>query len=615
MNSIAKGVWPKLTVACLVLFCLAQSANAEMSRTLEMRNGATLRASLSDATLTWRTLSRTGEITERDVKLSEIESLQIVPEPATAQVAEIRRLIADLNNPKYALREEAQNSLIKRGGPFRWVVEQTEAPASSIEFGWRLNEVLTALPEESQSNIGSFDEVVLSNGETLQGEASGWETTVAYRGQQLKLDRKTIRALTVAEPKPPVAAETVAPTFNRIEWDEKPSFLAGLRKVNFDRSPDGAKVEVGQDIGDLYTAWGCILSTSVKDSVVTVARYNVGGPSGKFCAANRDPIYEGTLTIRFCIPGRPDLPASIHRLGFWTSHISPEGTALRAFDARDRFIGEVKTAKNRRDYLSFESSTPIAYVKIVPDVKIDPDFAIDDLVFDGPFALAGGGAADQFTVLLRNGERILADDLQRDDDSVKVSGCFSDDDSIRFPLDQVALISPPITAATKRPLPFNCWARLQDGSILKARGGLKVKPINLSDFEVNESNLQALWGSTVALKLPAEPPNKGSIAVVDTANETMAKDWKFGEYWLESKELEAFAESTYDRSPSIWFTEHQIRPAEAGVLTLTNGDELVLSDAGFELVSWSVDEVLLKRDGTEWKFSWSEIASFLLPTS
>jgi hypothetical protein len=39
------------------------------------------------------------------------------------------------------------------------------------------------------------------------------------------------------------------------------------------------------------------------------------------------------MTVRFCKPGNARLPAGVHYVGFWTSHVAPDGTALEAFDA------------------------------------------------------------------------------------------------------------------------------------------------------------------------------------------------------------------------------------------------------------------------------------------
>lgn len=202
------------------------------------------------------------------------------------------------------------------------------------------------------------------------------------------------------------AEDAEAETPRRIESDDAEVFGMNVTRINFEEDPVGKELRVGEDLSVRLAAWGCLLSTSVKDSYVAVQPFNVGGRSGVHCAATHDPIYQGTITIRFCRPGssssssessphssepsrggRFDKPAGVHSVGLWVSHVTPNGTTMRAFDKDGREIYSVKTAKDVRDFLGIHSPRPIARVEIVPDAKIDPDYAIDDLTFDRPVLL------------------------------------------------------------------------------------------------------------------------------------------------------------------------------------------------------------------------------------
>jgi len=44
----------------------------------------------------------------------------------------------------------------------------------------------------------------------------------------------------------------------------------------------------------------------------------------------------------------------------------------------------IRTQGITRDFLAIWSIEPIAYIKIVPAIFIDENYAIDDLVFDPP---------------------------------------------------------------------------------------------------------------------------------------------------------------------------------------------------------------------------------------
>jgi len=109
-----------------------------------------------------------------------------------------------------------------------------------------------------------------------------------------------------------------------------------------------------------------------------------GGRSRGHCDATHEPLFQGTITIRFCVPGNKKEKAIVKTVGFWISHIAIDGTTLKAYDIKNRRIGEIKTIRAQHDFPAIKSNVPINYIKIVPDPVIDPDYAIDDLVFDKP---------------------------------------------------------------------------------------------------------------------------------------------------------------------------------------------------------------------------------------
>ena len=176
------------------------------------------------------------------------------------------------------------------------------------------------------------------------------------------------------------------PKLKRIVVDDDKNFPMNVTRIDFDKGPKGLILRSGIDISELYVPLGCIFESSFPGSFVGVEPYNVGGRSGGHCAANHKPLYQGTIIIRFCAPGNKKIPATVKTVGFWTSHVAIDGTTLEAYDIKDKKIGEIKTLRNQRDFLAIKSKVPINYIKIVPNTKIDPDFAIDDLVFDKPIA-------------------------------------------------------------------------------------------------------------------------------------------------------------------------------------------------------------------------------------
>ncbi|MCH7725305.1 MAG: protein kinase, partial [Planctomycetes bacterium] len=182
----------------------------------------------------------------------------------------------------------------------------------------------------------------------------------------------------------------------QIPRDDDKLFPAKVKRIDFSHDASGKAIGPGEDISADFIALGCTLETSFKTSFVTATPYNIGGRSRGFSAANHNPMYQGTMTIRFCKPGDAKAPAAVTIVGFWIGHVSPQGAEIEFYDHMNKKISSLLTTKNGREFIAVRSKTPIAYLRIVPDMDIDPDFAIDDLVFDTPkpVAKANGDARE-----------------------------------------------------------------------------------------------------------------------------------------------------------------------------------------------------------------------------
>jgi hypothetical protein len=58
-----------------------------------------------------------------------------------------------------------------------------------------------------------------------------------------------------------------------------------------------------------------------------------------------------------------------------------------ADDAQGNTLGTIHTRTDGHEFLAVASSIPIHSIRIVPDVRIDPDYTLDDFLFTPP---AGG---------------------------------------------------------------------------------------------------------------------------------------------------------------------------------------------------------------------------------
>jgi hypothetical protein len=334
----------------------------------------------------------------------------------------------------------------------------------------------------------------------------------------------------------------------------------------------------------MFLPMGVTFASSFPKSYIGVESYNVRGRSQGRCIANNDPLYGGVMTIRFCKPGNAAVPAGVRYVGFWTSHVVPNGTLLQAFDVSGRMIAEIPTVQTERDFLAVKSNTPIAYIKIVP-TKEDPDYAIDDLTFDPPALLAEAGDPDRYSVLLENGERLQAASLAVDGDSISLGALSVGVEDLTLPRASVAVVVPPRKSAeggaeggAEGAASYErCFVRLVDGSVFQAEsdGGLKLS--RFPAMVPTRERIAALWGSKTDLIEPKESDWQGEAALAyvgssgagGTSGPLALTEWLLGAERIESPQLPEGADFQYANSPLFWLRKPAPRSEGSGVLRLT----------------------------------------------
>jgi hypothetical protein len=558
---------------------------------------------------------------EEPLPLSQIKQLRFVLTPATEQVAQVRRLLSRLGAASYQDREEAQKELLDRGARFLEIFRQTLPRTTDFEVRWRLKEIIETFEkrgDEPELLGNDYDELRLNGDQTseLHGDVGNWTIETEYRGVKLTLTRANVLSLRNDTIRLDLLAEPPVVSVERIPNDEDELFPAEVTRIDFDRGPRGEAIPAGTNISETYVPLGAIFSSSFKESYVAIEPYNVGGRSGGRCAATHNPLYQGILTVRFCKPGNARIPAGVKCVGFWTSHIAPDGTALQAFDAGGRRLAEIKTVRSQRDFLAIRTNIPIAYIRVVPDEDIDPDFAIDDLVFDTPKTLSEAGDPDHYSVVLRSGERLHSTSLEVQSDQLILKDLTIGIPEMRIPTDELAVLVPPHNMPPDVGQEPRCFVRTADGSVFRARsdGGLKLD--RFAELPIDANRLVALWGAETILEEPAEDawPAEGAVMIVGHDDYVRLSQWKLGDAWIEADFQGDPGSHTYANSPVVWFRKAEQREKESGLLRTTVGEEIVLGTPdGFSLKSWSLEGVTVARGDKDWMIGMGEVQSLLLP--
>jgi len=614
-GGIALWVAALLPAALLVGLCPARLSAQAIERTVEFRDGTVLKVKLPNRTLAWKRVYPNGAVEDAPVALDQVALLRIVDTPATEQAEAIRRLVLQLADDNYHRREQAQAELLLSGRKFRGILKQSREDATDFEQRWRLDEILKALHEGTALLESDFDALTLASGaEVLQGEAANFELTADYRGQPITLTRENVRALRQGDPGVALAIDPTASSAERIDDDDR-NFPDDVVRIDFDQGPRGESLDVGQDIGKVYVAKGCTMRSLIDGAIVSVEQYNVGGRSGGRCAATHEPLYQGEIEIRFCLPGNENAPAGVTSVGCYVSFISPGGTGLQAYDVLNRLITEVKTVNSSRDFLGIKSERRIAYVRLVPYPEIDKDYAFDDLTFDPPRPLAEAGVPDRYSVVLTSGERMSCQALDNVNGAAVLKNVSVGLDELQLPLDELAVIVPPQHEADAlSPALERCNVRLLDGSILRAMGGEGLKCVRFPELAFDVNQIVALWGAKTQVVEPKEELMELPFLVQGDNRRRPLRDLKLGPRWVESESLTADDNQTYETSPVIWLQNPTERAATDGLLRLASGDELVLKERdGFVLQSWSAEGVAIAHGDKAWTIPLAEVSTLVFP--
>jgi hypothetical protein len=597
----------------------------DLERTVEFRDGNILTVTLPDATVSGTV--RTANGTEaKPLKLSDFEQIVFAKKPHLEDGKRIAGLIEDLGNDDFTTRENAERDLRKAGTVARAEILAAQSRGTDPETEVRINRLLHELPPASDDEIGDgyFDRLKSQSGHAVsQADLGGIAFTAHYRDHEIKLDRSSIAQIRTVNTQAASRPAPIQAKVERITEDVPEAFGKGATRIDFETAPDGTPLTAGMDIGQTFVARGFTLATSYTNSFVSVNNYSVRGPSGGNSCATQNPLWNGIITIRFCVPGQPKVPAGVTAIGFWIAEVSPNGTALEAYDAQDHRIAEIKVIKQGNDFLGVRSTIPIAYIKVVPNLAIDPDYTIDDLVFDTPRPFEFDPHPQLHAVHTRNGDRILAKAVNIAGDKLHLTECSAGIDQLDLNLNELKIVITPQSGWKGAALPVGCWLKLIDGSVLHA--GLENGPIcTRVPLKLSPQTLAAMWGELGEfIDLPPKtviPPGGGCY--VDRKGSLVFADWKFGKKFIDEPHFtpagdpdQRWSTVTYQTAATTWFNPEPVVSPDAGRVLLLTGESFVLPEdhSGFSIESWTDRELKLKYGAETVRIATPEVLSISPP--
>ena len=451
-----------LVLAAFNLVGPAFTVEPSPERFFQLRDGSLLRLPLVNESRHVHVVRPEGRIEDITVRLREVSRLSLAPERSfdriQALLATIRRLGAD----EFAEREQAQAELAQLGPGIRFDLESVRGLFSDPEIKARLRVVLEQW-RESKAAVPepAFD--FLTTREALTGDAGDAGIPVLIDGKAVRLTRKDVATMSIEAPQGAVAGTSAAGHgLRRLQAEE---FPRGCLEEGFENTPDGRRLRPGENIERLFIRKGFTLATSVKTSYVSVNDFAVQGKSRGFSAATHQPLFTGEITITFVKPGHEHIPAGVTHFGCWIAWIEPNGTSLHAYDLQGREIGTIATTRTGHEFLGMTSAIPIHRIRVVPNLKIDADYTLDDFIYSPPQS-ADIAHPKKVSVHFTNGEQILCNDVSFSAGGVRLLGMPAGlPDRLRPLTDVLRVVSAGGKKADGAP-PLGVFVEFQDGSVL-----------------------------------------------------------------------------------------------------------------------------------------------------
>ena len=512
----------RFLLCCCVVSIAASEAMAE-SLLLFYADGRVIVADVATKSLEWTHVSDAGVSTVKTIRLSDIRELVLAKSPAAKQIAEIRKLITELDSPEYRVRQEAEDKLSQPelSAPFvELILEHVEDPRVEVQF--RLERILERLKQKRvQSNL-MFDTLVLKNGESMQGDAGDFQWSGVFLERAIEVRRGELTSVEPGSAATKIDSAVSADNVSVKLFHDHEDFAAdkSLRVVDFSSDPGGNLMGRNDDVSNTFIPWGLKFDDSGK-GYVGIPFYNVKEPkppqveSEMIAKFNRKPglngmPFKGEINFEFCMPNQPLVPAGVHRFGTFIATVdSTRSFILEAFDREGGLIGTVEAEKaNRRvsncGFLGIESTTPIHRIQVRSnpylyrvDANVDEDYGLDTFYFSKPVPIALPVDEAMQGVVLRDGTRLLGRVSLNAPNQVSVA--TDDFGELKFKLNDVGEIGFGKTLDRQ----LKTWmATLVDGStlVVDPLRGFKSSLLQRSV----ESSLLCLYNSSTPKRYPVE---------------------------------------------------------------------------------------------------------------
>lgn len=613
-----------------IVFCATFPVQAQSPHeyVVRFRDGSVISMLLPDHSIQWQSVSDEGRITPLELPIAEVEQLELVLSPVTERVRNVRRLIDELGDKDYQVRENASRELLTQAGPFLSVIEASRGSLDP-EVNWRLEVVYQTLRNVGDDPVSpSYDRLQLSPDTARQvspGIAGNWQVVGTYRGFEIPLSRENVKSISRG-PVPDVASLAEARMGERLDERDIGGLPEDRVHIDFDTNSKGEDLQRGTAINDEYVDRGVQLRTNIEGGFIGVFSYSVPGSlskknsAGGQWAKDGERDYKGITTVNFCVPGEAHVPAGVHYFGCFLSIVVKDGTLLRFFDGRGHLISEQLTDNSRdeqTDFVGFYSPIPIARVEIHP-TAIDGNYAFDDFLFDSPQSLVVDEIQNRLTVVTQAGEKVEGTGWVIEQAGVKFSALTVGEMQVDYPRHEVAALIQHFYDSDASVNQTSLWGRTSNGSVLRLKAvDSALVPVLFAETRLGLEEFACLWNGYVfepdktLESLPAEsqfPVRQIEEGVAPVKRlELKAQGW-------EIEEADGtVSDYTSEALPMIFVrAAPQVPPGQGRLLTVD--EQLLVIDGNWiSLVDWDASGVTLSLGEEKLVLGWDQVRYLRFP--
>ena len=415
---------------------------------LSLSGGSVITVDVEKQMINWISVKENGDMSKKNIPMSDVKQLLLSRAPASKQVAQIRRYLSMLGGESYVDREKAEDKLSdpRVGGQFRTLIKICAQEENSYEVRYRIKRVLDRLKgQDDQPTSNEFDQLTLKDGTVLEGDAGDITINCDFRGNKSILKRKDLRLLSV----PVRIPELLAANENievrmfhshedvNAQGEKVPHFYRDDQvMVDFNNAPNGSELKRQSEVTTTFVPFGLKLETA------QVGYIGISGYPFKFSplpvSGNSICVFEtigtyakrfkGVTELQFCLPNQAAVPAGVMEIGMFIARVNhSRDFILEAYNADGDLLAAVESTDKPCVFAGVKANEPITKVRILSnpylfrvDRAIDQDYGMDSICFSPPVPVSSPVDSQPGLIRLKNGD--LLKGIQLTDEETEGEG-------------------------------------------------------------------------------------------------------------------------------------------------------------------------------------------------